>query len=548
MAYKVLAIKCRPQTFDEVIGQKHVTQTLKNAIKEKRIAHAFLFIGERGVGKTSIARILAKALNCNEGPTEQPCNKCPSCIEITDSASIDVHEIDGASNNGVEAIRTLRENVKYLPTRDKHKIYIIDEVHMLSTSAFNALLKTLEEPPDHIIFIFATTEPQKIPDTIISRCLRFDLKRISSNEIINHLLNITRKENISISSKGLSLIAREADGSMRDSQTILERAISYCGSNIEDSTLEELLGHIDSQFIYRIMGAVISDDSQACMDTVNEIYEYGVDFKKFYYAMLEHIRDLIMVKTLKDPKKSLNHTDEDIKRLQDLVAGISTDALHRCFRMWFSSEGEITRSALPKIALEVALLEMMHIKKALPIDDLISKIDKLQNQAGIPAKNVYTPGTAREIQPKASQKSSDYQSSSKKENNPASNNSTNKDAEAFLNYVRQKHVQTFSILQHGNLYLNNSEFIIEMPAGSFQLDMLKDPEKENKIKELCDAFFNKDIKLTIRATDQIKKPDNQKKSKDLKQKAKDEIFHNPVIQKVVETFSGSRILEIKTDL
>ena len=305
MAYKVLAIKCRPQTFDEVIGQKHVTQTLKNAIKEKRIAHAFLFIGERGVGKTSIARILAKALNCHEGPTEQPCNKCPSCIEITDGNSIDVHEIDGASHTGVDAIRTLRENARYLPARDKHKIYIIDEVHMLSTSAFNALLKTLEEPPDHIIFMFATTEPQKIPDTIISRCLRFDLKRISSNEIINHLLNITKRENISISSKGLSLIAREADGSMRDSQTILERAISYCGINIEDSTLEEILGHIDSQFIYRIMGAVISDNSQACMDTVNESYEYGVDFKKFYYAILEHIRDLIMVKTLKDPKNHL---------------------------------------------------------------------------------------------------------------------------------------------------------------------------------------------------------------------------------------------------
>jgi hypothetical protein len=216
--------------------------------------------------------------------------------------------------------------------------------------------------------------------------------------------------------------------------------------------------------------------------------------------------------------------------------------------MWFSSEGEITRSALPKIALEVALLEMMHIKKALPIDDLILKIDKLQNQAGTPAKNVYTPPAAREIQPKASQESSDYQSSDNKETNPASNNSTNKDTESFLNFVRQKHVQIVPLLQHGNLYLNNSEFIIEMPAGSFQLDMLKDPEKESKIKELCDAFFNIDIKLTIRATDQKKKPDNQKKSNDLKQKAKDEVFHNPVIQKVVETFSGSRILEIKTDL
>jgi DNA polymerase III gamma/tau subunit len=216
--------------------------------------------------------------------------------------------------------------------------------------------------------------------------------------------------------------------------------------------------------------------------------------------------------------------------------------------MWFSSEGEITRSALPKIALEVALLEIMHIKKALPIDDLISKIDKLQHQAGTSAKNVYTPGEPREHQPKASQESSDYKSNNKKEDPPESKNCTNKDAESFLNFVRQKHMQLVPLLQHGNLYLNNSEFIIELPTGSFQLDMLKDPEKENKVKELCDSFFNKDIKLTIRAIDLKKKTDPLKTSKDLKKKEEDDVLHNPVIQKVVETFSGSRILEIKTDL
>ncbi len=547
MAYKVLARKCRPQTFDEVIGQQHVTQTLKNAIKENRIAHAFLFIGERGVGKTSVARILAKALNCHKGPAEQPCNECPSCIEITDGNSIDVHEIDGASNTGVDSIRTLRENVKYLPSRDKLKIYIIDEVHMLSTSAFNALLKTLEEPPDHIIFMFATTDPQKIPDTIISRCLRFDFKRISSNEIIKHLTNITANENISVSTRALSLIAREADGSMRDSQTILERAISYCGSNIEDAKVEELLGHIDSQFIYRIMNSILSDDSQACMDTVTEIYEYGVDFKKFYYAMLEHLRDLLMLKTLKDPSKLLDYADEDLKRLKSLASKTSADALHRCFRMWFSSEGEITRSAFPKIALEISLLEMMHVKKALPVDELISKIEKLQKTGVVAAKNVYTPPAVKTDPPRASQSSNDYQNSRKQEAAPPAETNTNKDAESFLNFVRKKYMQIVPLLTHGNFYLNNNEFIVELPAGSFQLEMLKDPEKTGKLKELCDTFFNKDIKISIRATDQKKKPDNIKETKDHQHKLREEVYHNPVIQKVVESFSGSRILEIKTN-
>lgn len=545
MAYKVLARKCRPQTFDEVIGQEHVTRTLKNAIKENRIAQAFLFTGERGVGKTSIARILAKALNCRSGPTDQPCNTCASCTEITSGNAIDVHEIDGASNTGVDDIRTLRENAKYLPSRDRYKIYIIDEVHMLSKSAFNALLKTLEEPPDHIIFMFATTDPQKIPETIISRCLRFDFKRISANEIVRHLKDITEREKITVSRRALSLIAREADGSMRDSQTILERAIAYCGNSIEDTGIEELLGHVDSQFIYRILDAVCTDNAQACMDTVHDLYEYGVDFKKFYYALLEHLRDLIMIKTLSDASKTMDYSDEDLKRLRELADKIELGALHRCFRMWFTAEGEITRSAFPKIALEVSLLEMMQIKKALPVDEIISRLDRLQNAS--PTKPASYAPPAKADPPKAYQPKSPYPETGGTEDSPPQNSHPDPQTGAFLEFVRKKYVQIFPIIQNSDISLNNNELAIELPPGSFGLDMLKDPEKENKLETLCREFFKKDIRLVIRAGNQKKKPDRMKAAQDQQQKLRKEVHHNPVIQKVMESFSGSRIVDIKPE-
>ena len=240
MSYQVLARKWRPQSFEEVIGQKHVVKTLQNAIVHNRIAHSFLFAGQRGVGKTSIARILAKALNCQEGPTAQPCGNCNSCKEITGGNSIDVLEIDGASNTGVDDVRELRESVKYVPSKSRYKIYIIDEVHMLSNSAFNALLKTLEEPPAHVIFMFATTEPHKIPATVLSRCQRFDLRRISLEAIVKQLNEITSGEKIKISEQGLRWIAREAEGSMRDAQSILDRVISYAGEKISDEDIAEV--------------------------------------------------------------------------------------------------------------------------------------------------------------------------------------------------------------------------------------------------------------------------------------------------------------------
>ena len=281
MAYLVLARKWRPQRFDEVVGQPHVVQTLTNAISTQRIAHAYLFSGARGIGKTSVARILAKALNCAQGPSPTPCNECESCREITESSSLDVLEIDGASNRGINEIRELRENIRYLPSKSPYKIYIIDEVHMLTGEAFNALLKTLEEPPAHVIFIFATTESHRIPITILSRCQLFEFRRLAGGAIVEHLQYIAQEEGIEISDVSLRLLAREAEGSMRDGQSLLEQMIAFSGKKIKDEDLLEVLGVIDRQALLDAAAAIVDGDGVRCLEIIERLYLHGHDLRRF---------------------------------------------------------------------------------------------------------------------------------------------------------------------------------------------------------------------------------------------------------------------------
>ncbi len=377
MSYQVLARKWRPQRFEEVIGQKHVVKTLQNAIVNNRIAHSFLFAGQRGVGKTSIARILAKALNCQEGPTAHPCGNCNSCKEIAHGNSIDVLEIDGASNTGVDDVRELRESVKYVPSKSRYKIYIIDEVHMLSNSAFNALLKTLEEPPAHVIFVFATTESHKIPATVLSRCQRFDLRRISLEAIVKQLSEITSGEKITISEQGLRWIAREAEGSMRDAQSILDRVISYAGEKISDEDIVEVLGIVDKDLLMRTSKAILDKDAKGCLDIVNDLFRFGYDTRQFYQAFLEHLRNLIIVKISKNPAQLVEMTQNECEVLKEQIKDSKVETLQRLFDVWLKAEDEINRSSLPQAVLEVALLKMVYIKRLLPLDDALAKLDDL---------------------------------------------------------------------------------------------------------------------------------------------------------------------------
>ena len=545
MAYRVIARKCRPQTFDEVIGQKHVTRTLRNAIKEQRVAHAFLFSGERGVGKTSIARILAKCLNCHKGPTPQPCGLCPSCLEITNGNSIDVHEIDGASNNGVDDIRELRENVKYMPSRDRNKIYIIDEVHMLSTSAFNALLKTLEEPPEHVVFIFATTEPHKIPDTIISRCLRFDFKRIPSGDIVEHLGTIAQGEKVAISRHGLMLIAREADGSMRDAQTILERAIAYCGSDIKDADLQEMLGHIDRQIICRVLKAVITEDAKGCIDALDEVYQLGIDLKQFYFSLLETLRDIMMLKAVKDPAKLVDAADEDMALLQELEAAVSREQLLRMFRLCFSSENDIARSARPRIALEVCLLEMMELKRALPLEEVMAQLEALRSSQGFGSQpSAYAPSAPRRSAPAAASPAAYPQpqaSAAAPAQMPAARQpaASGAGAEAFCAFVKKNAPLMGSCLSHSHVEIGDDGALrVLFPSSSFHMDQLRDADSEARLKELAAEFFGKPVQVTIAAGGEKKKT-AEHDNKEHHRVNREQVLNNPVIRKIVETFNGS---------
>ncbi len=295
MAYLVLARKWRPQTFEDVVGQSHVTKTLRNAVRSGRIAHAYLFTGARGVGKTSVARILAKTLNCEQEPGSRPCNVCSNCREITQGSAVDVLEIDGASNRGIDSIRELRETVRYRPAKSRHKIYIIDEVHMLTPEAFNALLKTLEEPPEQVLFVFATTEPHKIPQTILSRCQRFDFRRLTIAELVQHLRRIVESESGSFSDAVLFAVAREADGSMRDAQSLLEQLMAFSSEDLSDEEILDVLGVVDRRSVLKTADAILSGNARACMEVVEDLYRRGIDSRRFCQQLCDHFRNLLFV-------------------------------------------------------------------------------------------------------------------------------------------------------------------------------------------------------------------------------------------------------------
>ncbi len=323
MSYLVLARKFRPQVFEEVIGQPHVTRTLQNALKTGRVAHAYLFSGPRGVGKTSVARILAKALNCQEGPGPNPCNRCPSCLEITQGGNLDVFEIDGASNRGIDDIRELRENIRYLPARGRYKIYIVDEVHMLTKEAFNALLKTLEEPPDQAIFIFATTELNNVPLTIYSRCQSFNFRRIAPEAMVTHLGRLVAQEQIAYREEALRLIARQAEGSIRDSLSLLDQILSFSPEEINESIIQEILGLVDRRLLLDLAQAVLGGDLKRIMGLVGQVYEYGYDLKVFFKDLVEVFRSLLLVKMGEDQGPLLDLSREEVDEFKGMSAPVS---------------------------------------------------------------------------------------------------------------------------------------------------------------------------------------------------------------------------------
>ena len=384
MAFLVTARKFRPSTFSEVVAQGHVVGTLLNSIKQGRIAHAYLFSGPRGVGKTSTARIFAKALNCPNAADGEPCNTCDTCVEISQGRSIDVQEIDGASNNGVEQVRTIRDSVRYMPSRDRYKMYIIDEVHMLSKGAFNALLKTLEEPPPHAIFIFATTEAHKVPPTVISRCQRYDFRRINTDDIVAQLQHVCQHEGITAEDKALFAIARKGDGSMRDAESIFDQVVAFSGSDLSYEAVRQVLHVVDIEMYFRITELIISKDSSGGFAVADDVVMSGYDIQDFLTGLEEHFRNLLVVRSTGGT--ALIEAPEDVKgRYRETAEQFSEGDLLRLLKLSGDAIQAVRYSTQPRLKFEVALISMITMDSTVEISTLLASMDPSGGSAQRPA-------------------------------------------------------------------------------------------------------------------------------------------------------------------
>ncbi len=400
MSYLVLARKYRPQTFEDLVGQDHVARTLANAIATGRVAHAFLFTGVRGVGKTTSARLLAKCLNCVgpdgklPGPTATPCNECAPCREITAGQDLDVQEIDGASYNGVDEVRRLQEGMSFRPARDRSKVYIVDEVHMLSTAAWNAFLKTLEEPPPHVKFIFATTEVQKVPITILSRCQRYDFKLIPTQAIARRLEQVIARESIEADAAAVQVLAREAAGSMRDAMSLLDQVIAFSGTKLTADDVTRVLGVADRKILHDLASALVRGDAAACLGVVERLAEQGFDLPHVAKDVLNHLRNLVVAKVCAGPpqggasavgpslRELLDLADEEIVEVAELAARAETDDLSRLFQGFSRAFDDVARSGQPRMALEMALVRLARRPPLLPLDELLSRVGDLERRLG----------------------------------------------------------------------------------------------------------------------------------------------------------------------
>lgn len=378
MPYIVLARRWRPQRFEDVVGQEHVTRTLQNAIAAGRIAHAYLFSGPRGVGKTTVARILAKAVNCQTGPSPEPCGKCDTCKEISAGSSIDVIEIDAASNRGIDEIRELRENVRYTPVSGRYKVYIIDEAHMITHDAFNAFLKTLEEPPEYVIFILATTEPRKIPATILSRCQRFDFRMLNRQEIINRLRKLAEADDISAEDEALSLIADSADGAMRDAESILDQLISSGKGKLETEEVSRLLGLGAYRLLDQLVEKILQSDSAGSLETLSVLADYGADLSQCLKRLVSYFRDLMFYKINPD---LIDASETTLQQLAKQSEGVSIDRLMKIARALTQAESDIKQLGYERLNLEMALIRLSRLKEDdIPLDKVLGKLEDIQSR------------------------------------------------------------------------------------------------------------------------------------------------------------------------
>jgi DNA polymerase III subunit gamma/tau len=563
MAYLVLARKYRPQTFEDVVKQDHVTLTLKNAIASNRMAHAVLFSGPRGTGKTTVARILAKAMNCEKGPAPVPCNICKSCHDITSSGSVDVYEIDGASNNGVEQVRELRDNIKYMPAHSRYKIYIIDEVHMLSTAAFNALLKTLEEPPAHVLFIFATTEPHKIPLTILSRCRRHDFRRIPINAITDHLETICKKENFDIEKESLDLMAREAGGCMRDALSLLDQIMTCSQGGVARDQILDVMGVIDRRLIFEMTDGIMAANVSDILVVLDEIYDRGQDMKKLYSDLLEHFRNLLVVKLAKHLDKLVDVPKHELKMMADQVFRVTASHISQLFDILFREEPTVRFSAQPKMALEMALIRMCQIKPVLSIDEIIEKLDILKNAVDSGSAIQVVPQFNSSPTPEAISEKEKFIETAKArsmENEVSRQPCIGGEKDLFqigareINFdwnqppeiiwekivkkISEKHGILGAMLAKARL-LNISEDRMEIESNDNGLQFSRISKNIDKIRKACRVLIGKSPEIILKANENART--NHQNKIDQESRLKQEALNHPIVAEAIEIFNGQLI-------
>ena len=538
--YQVIARKFRPQVFGEVVGQKPIVQTLQNAIQMGRIGHAYLFSGPRGVGKTTTARILAKGLNCIKGPTITPCNECPSCDEIATGKSIDVFEIDAASNTGVDNIRELRESAKYAAARSRYKIFIIDEVHMLSTSAFNALLKILEEPPSHVVFIMATTERHKLPATILSRCQQFIFRTISPAEIQAHLRQIADREGVNVDDRALSYIVKASEGSMRDAQSLLDQIISFSGQKVLDEDVRDVLGFIPSEILDRTLDALADRNSKALIENAGIVVDQGLNLQQYVREFIGRVRDLLILKLGLEDK--ILGSSEEKGALAARANRFSEQDLIRFFDMLLRLENELRWTSQPRFHLEVGLVKLAKVGHVREIEEVLRDIKRSGDSAPTVREVPAAPKRPETMRPAPSPQreapSPPNEAPPRHKEAPPQQHSETPGAitfaDIFLRRIEDRSATTAVYLQKAERITRSENRIeIVMPSGT-PLAMLQSKEHKSLLDAIAGELVGKPVSVSLIMKEQ------QSKSEAGPDNAKDE----PLVKKFLEVFRGD-IAQIK---
>lgn len=559
MEYQVSARKHRPMTFDEVSGQPHVVRTLTNALMSGRTAHAYLFSGMRGVGKTTMARILAKALNCEKGPTAKPCLECPSCLEIGRGTSLDVMEIDGASSNSVDDVREMRETVKTAPARDRYRIYIIDEVHMLSTAAFNALLKTLEEPPSHVVFLFATTESHKIPRTILSRCQHFNFRRISRREIMEQLKRVAETDGIVVDDRSLSVLARASDGSMRDGLSLLDQAVAFGGKQVRSDDLVALLGSAPRELQREVIRAILDHDAGRALRAVAGLQDQGCDLRQFCGELIEHIRNVLVAKIAPDAENLIEVAPEEMAEIKEDAARLTVDQVQELFRIFNQTDEALRASQHPWFLFEMAIIRASrsaNVGSGAPSADPAAippagpAFRGSENRKTSGGRATVSPTAVQDAQATAasltiSEESQRVHDHASKQGPTVSNDSLRLDWEAVVERVHSERPNLGAYLEDTALVdVEGDTVTIGYPASAgASMKMFLQEDYQRIVLDACKALAGRPVRLRVvtlndgSSTVTIAQLRRERDAK-ANERMREEALANPLLQEALSVFGG----------